>query len=349
MSDIRQRDCALCALVLTAIEYDPQSSESSKKVQEFQFSLHWGTSGRFEYNNWGDRPKLYLNLFKAATIDLFLDDPNRDTLLCIDHGFEIKEYDQPGDKIRAAAYIKLGEVQDAQVPVVPVTPPPICVGRKYNHDKVNLDLVRAWLITCDSFHENECQNSWLPSEEQVPWIYCIDVKRLCLVQIPRTGRYTALSYVWGSVNQFLTKKAGLGLLFNQEGLSSVFDQIPQTIIDAINLIGDLGFEYMWVDSLCIVQDDDESKDKFIPNMHLIYGSAWLTIIAQTAENAESGLQGYRPGTRGKPQAVREVVPGLSLGIAPHYGQIVYESKHAQRAWTYVPFLRVCFLATYVQC
>ena len=349
MSEIRRRDCALCALALAAIEYNPKSSESSKEVQEFHFLLRWGTSGRFEYNNWEERPNLYLNLYKAATIDIFPNDPIRDTLLCIDRGFEIKKYDRPGDKVRPAAYIKMGEVQDTQIPDVP---PPICVGRKYNYDKVNLDLVRAWLTTCDSFHENECRNQWdsdLSGQKQVPWIYCVDVKRLCLVQIPRTEHYTALSYVWGSVNQLLTEKASLGLLLNHGALSSVIDQVPQTIIDAINLTGDLGFEYLWVDSLCIVQDDDESKDNFIPNMHLIYGSAWLTMIAQTAENANTGLQGYRPGTRGKPQAVREVVPGLSLGIAPHYGLIVYQSKHAQRAWTYEPLLRVFFLAINVQC
>ena len=348
MSEMRLRDCALCALALAAIGYNPKSSESSKEVQNFQFVLRWSTSGRFEYNNWGERPNLYLNLYKAATIDVFPTDSFRDDLLCIDHGFEIKKYDQPGNMVRPAAYIKIGEVQDTQIPDVA---PPICVGRKYNNNKVNLDLVRAWLTTCDSFHENECQNQWdsdLSGQKQVAWIYCVDVKRLCLVQIPRTERYTALSYVWGSVNQLRTEKASLGLLLNDGALSIVIDQVPQTIIDAINLTGELGFEFLWVDSLCIVQDDDESKDNFIPNMHLIYGSAWLTIIAQTAENANTGLQGYRPGTRGKTQAVREVVPGLSLGIAPHYGSIVYHSRHAERGWTYEPLLRVSFVAVDVQ-
>ena len=336
MSEIRQRECALCALALTAIGYNPQSSESTKVVQDFQFELRWGTSGRFEYDNWGERPNLYLNLYKAATIDIFPEDSIRDTLLCIDRGFEIKKYGQLGDRVRPAAYIKLGEAQDVQNPDAP---PPICVGRKYNQHCINLDLVRAWLTICDSFHENECSNIWtkdLSSSNQVPWIYCIDVKRLRLVPIPRTERYTALSYVWGSVDQFRTKKTSLDFLLTPGALSGVLDQIPQTILDAINLTGDLGFEYLWVDSICIVQDDDESKDNFIPNMHFIYGSAWLTIIAQTAENANIGLQGYRPGTRVKSQAIREVVPGLSLGIAPHYGLIVYQSEHAQRAWTYDP-------------
>ena len=349
MSKIRRRDCALCALALVAIEYHPKSSESSKTVQEFPFVLRWSTSGRVEYNYWGERPSLYLNLDKTAEIVFFPKDSFRDTLLCIDHGFEITKYDQPGNRVRPAAYIKIGEVHDTQIPDVP---PPICVGRRYCYDKVNLDLVRAWLATCGSFHEDECRNQWdsdLPSQKQVPWIYCVDVKHLCLVQIPRTERYTALSYVWGSVNQLRTEKASLGLLLNDGALSSVIDQIPQTILDAVNLTRELGFEYLWVDSLCIVQDDDESKDNFLPNMHLIYGSAWLTIIAQTAENANTGLQGYRPGTRGKTQSVIEVVPGLSLGIAPHYGSIVDNSKHAQRAWTYEPPLRVFFVAVNVQC
>lgn len=97
VSEIRRRDCALCALALAAIEYNPKSSESTKEVGEFQFRLHWGTSGRFEYNNWGERPNLYLNLDKAATIDYFPADPVRDALLCIDRGFEIKDRDQLGE------------------------------------------------------------------------------------------------------------------------------------------------------------------------------------------------------------------------------------------------------------
>ena len=340
MSEIRQRECALCALALTAIGYNPQSSKSTTEVQDFQFELRWGTSGRYEYDNWGERPNLYLNLYKAATIDFFHEDSTRDTLLCIEHGFDVKKYGQLGDRVRPAAYIKLGEVQDAQIPLVP---PPICVGRKYNQHCVNLDLVRAWLTICDNFHQNECSNIWArdrSSSTQIPWIYCVDVKHLRLVQIPRTERYTALSYVWGSVDQFRTMKTSLDLLLTPGALSNVLNRIPQTIIDAIDLTRDLGFRYLWVDSLCIVQDDEESKDNFIPNMHLIYGNAWLTIIAQTAENANTGLQGYRSGTRGRPQAIREVVPGLSLGIAPHYGLIVYQSKHAERAWTYDLLLRV---------
>lgn len=178
LSEMRRRDCALCALALTAIEYDPKSSESSKDVQEFCFRLHWGTSGRFEYDNWGQRPNLYLNLYKAATIDIFPDNPIRDTLLCIDRGFEENNHDQLGIRVRPAAYIKMGEVKDTQIPNMP---PPICVGRKYNYDKVNLELVRAWLTACDSFHRQECRNQWdsdYSDQEQVPWIYCIDVKRL---------------------------------------------------------------------------------------------------------------------------------------------------------------------------
>ena len=91
MSEIRQRDCALCALALAAIAYNPQSSDSTKEVQDFQFVLRWGTSGRFEYDNWGTRINLYLNLYKATTIDIFPDDSIRDTLLCIDRGFDIKK------------------------------------------------------------------------------------------------------------------------------------------------------------------------------------------------------------------------------------------------------------------
>ena len=215
--------------------------------------------------------------------------------------------------------------------------PPVGVGRIYDPSVVNLDLVRAWLTICDSFHGDKCSKSWVndtSSTERLPWIYAIDVNRQCLAQIPHGERYVALSYVWGSSDQLRTMRSNLNLLSKPGGLSGLIGQVPRTIRDAIDLTGDLGFNYLWVDSLCIVQDDDDSKRSFIPHMHVIYGAAWLSIIAQTAENASVGLQGYRVGTRNKLQAVKEILPGLSLGVAPHYGMIIHHSKHAERGWTY---------------
>jgi Heterokaryon incompatibility protein (HET) len=63
------------------------------------------------------------------------------------------------------------------------------------------------------------------------------------------------------------------------------------------LIQKLGKRYLWVDALCITQDDAESKNQDIRHMDRIYGQAYSTIVALTGVDANSGLSGIRPSSR----------------------------------------------------
>jgi hypothetical protein len=59
----------------------------------------------------------------------------------------------------------------------------------------------------------------------------------------------------------------------------------------------IGERYLWVDSLCIVQDDPQEKHGQIANMDAIYGNAILTINAAAGQDANAGLPGVRPLSR----------------------------------------------------
>ena len=65
--------------------------------------------------------------------------------------------------------------------------------------------------------------------------------------------------------------------------------LPQIMQDAIRVAGDLGFEYLWVDALCIVQDDDEEKASEMARMSEVYEGATLTISASRAAHCDGGL------------------------------------------------------------
>jgi hypothetical protein len=67
--------------------------------------------------------------------------------------------------------------------------------------------------------------------------------------------------------------------------------LPATIDDAITVCGKLRERYLWVDSLCIVQDDAESKASEISRMDLIHSSAFLNVVAVAGDNADFGLPG----------------------------------------------------------
>jgi Heterokaryon incompatibility protein (HET) len=79
---------------------------------------------------------------------------------------------------------------------------------------------------------------------------------------------------------------------------------PNTVKDAIDLVESLGERYLWVDSLCIVQDDDEWKCSQINNMASIYANSHLTIIAADGDSSDYGLRGLR-GISGPRQTLSE--------------------------------------------
>jgi Heterokaryon incompatibility protein (HET) len=73
----------------------------------------------------------------------------------------------------------------------------------------------------------------------------------------------------------------------QEGFAT--DQLPQTIIDAVQTTRELGLSYLWVDALCIIQDDQENQLQEISSMHEIYSQAYVTIAAGASRGVYQGF------------------------------------------------------------
>lgn len=65
--------------------------------------------------------------------------------------------------------------------------------------------------------------------------------------------YLAPSYCWGSSRNVITTKATLPEYMK----ATCFDSLPATLRDAVIATRALGFQYLWIDSLCIIQDDKD--------------------------------------------------------------------------------------------
>ena len=107
------------------------------------------------------------------------------------------------------------------------------------------------------------------------------------------GFYAALSYVWGGRQSQCTTTANV-----DSYIQGINVPLPQTIVDAMVATHKLGLRYLWVDSLCILQDSDGDKLNEIVQMRAIYENAFVTIIAGSAYGANEGfLQDQQPAIR----------------------------------------------------
>ena len=97
--------------------------------------------------------------------------------------------------------------------------------------------------------------------------------------------YVCLSHCWGKETPLKTTKETLAA--NLASLS--WSQIPRTYQEAITVTRCLGIEYLWVDSLCIIQDDNDDWARESAEMCNVYEHAYLTIAATAAKSAKDGL------------------------------------------------------------
>ncbi|KAL9609351.1 MAG: hypothetical protein Q9167_005876 [Letrouitia subvulpina] len=128
-------------------------------------------------------------------------------------------------------------------------------------------------------------------------------------------------------------------LFLERSLESRMHELPYTIRDAIQCVSDLGETYLWVDSLCIIQDDEDEKRHQIFQMDRIYTFAFLTLVSASSiteynTNPQNGLPRYRKDTGGAQQVI-DKVGDLHLAVPFDTLNFCLESSRwLTQAWTY---------------
>ncbi|KAH5069019.1 hypothetical protein HBI56_186060 [Parastagonospora nodorum] len=104
--------------------------------------------------------------------------------------------------------------------------------------------------------------------------------------------WVALSYVWGGDQSFKTTVSSMTEMHRQIPVIT----LPQTLQDAVIVCRGIGIQYLWVDCLCIVQDDADDLSRELAFMPKIYQRAWVTISASTADDVSKGFlqdRGYK--------------------------------------------------------
>lgn len=99
------------------------------------------------------------------------------------------------------------------------------------------------------------------------------------------GRYACLSYCWGPYQPLRTLKGNLEDM--KGGIS--WSSLPRSFQDAVFVARELDMDYLWIDSLCIIQDDVEDWAAESAAMADVFNNAYVTISANVAGSCDAGF------------------------------------------------------------
>ncbi|CAG8957017.1 hypothetical protein HYFRA_00012497 [Hymenoscyphus fraxineus] len=169
---------------------------------------------------------------------------------------------------------------------------------EYPLSPANVEKIQRWMKDCDENHEKclkDIQRDYLPTRllDVGTLQYENDPKLILSAEaFPDHGRkpiYMALSYCWGAPEDL----RGL-LTTTRETLSArragiEITSMPQTFQDAVRTARALGIRYLWIDSLCIIQDNEDDWKVESGRMAETFSTAYLTVIAASSDSCHEGF------------------------------------------------------------
>jgi hypothetical protein len=163
--------------------------------------------------------------------------------------------------------------------------------RDFSSDRA-YSVAMSWIRECLSMSGTEHRDCPRPDIPDLPK-RIIDIGQdlsgdFIRVHEPSRGekaQYACLSYCWGGPQAIIMTKATLETL--KQGVA--LNTFGKTIRDAVEVTRGLGLRYLWIDALCIVQDDDEDRSGEIKKMGSIYRHCIVTIAAAMAKCSSDGF------------------------------------------------------------
>lgn len=143
--------------------------------------------------------------------------------------------------------------------------------------------------------------------------------------------YLALSHRWGSPPHFCTSPDNL----RDHKIGISLDLLPATFRHAVHITRKLGFQYLWIDSICIVQGPEGDFNKMAKRMEDIFSQAYCILAACSAEGQRDGFLQQRQ------QRVHHAVrcrdresPVYLCEFIDNFQSDVLDSPLSKRAWVF---------------
>ena len=175
--------------------------------------------------------------------------------------------------------------------------------------QVTLELARSWLSACQSEHADCSRQGFFPVGEPKRLLVLSGSPEVPIVRLEQSPgsstafqhsvsgtsdnlmkrEYLTLSHCWGK-----TLHLTLNTTNHRKFLQDVpFGDLPQTFKDAVSITLRLGYNALWIDALCIIQDDKDDVAEEIPRMGTIYGNSTCTIAALSSRGSDGGCLAHR--------------------------------------------------------
>lgn len=156
-----------------------------------------------------------------------------------------------------------------------------------------MGIARTWIEKCNRHHD-KCKRT---DGSRHPPRRLIDVGLLdsnsiqLVVSLQDQVLYAALSHRWvtGDMPSWVTTTKNL----EQRCDSMRLNSLPKSVRDAITYTRALGIQYLWIDSLCIIQDSAADWTEESAKMLNVFGNAAITLFADCAANDDRGFLGPR--------------------------------------------------------
>lgn len=198
-------------------------------------------------------------------------------------------------------------------------------------------VLREWLRDCDDNHR-ECNP--VQSSDTILPTRLIDVRsrpavhvKLHVTKQNERLEYLALSHPWGPPPHFCTSTENI----EQHKRGIELKKLPKTFRDAVKVTRKLGFDYLWIDSLCIIQGHKGDFDTEGKRMEAIFSNAHCVLAASSANSQRDGI--FRSDTPrpqltpvgiGRPEGNTIYVCEFMDNFSKH----VLESSLSQRGWAF---------------
>lgn len=155
--------------------------------------------------------------------------------------------------------------------------------------------IQSWLDECMEDHTN-CTPAWTDGRSLPRRVLDLDshddqIAARLMASNGLRAKYVALSHCWGEDPSLTLTTTAATIRERQSGIR--WEQLPKTFRDAVLITKGLGIRYLWIDSLCIIQEDMLDWEEESAKMASTYSNCYLNLAATHACNGTGGCLSRR--------------------------------------------------------